>query len=32
MWMKKFFDPTVLKFLLVGVCNTLVGGGTMFLL
>lgn len=30
--MKKFLDPTVFKFLLVGVFNTLVGCGTMFLL
>lgn len=30
--MKKLVDPTVLKFLLVGVFNTLVGCGTMFLL
>ncbi len=30
--MKKLIDPTVLKFLLVGVFNTLVGCGTMFLL
>ena len=30
--MKKFFDPSVLRFLLVGVVNTLVGAGIMFLL
>ena len=30
--MKKFFDRTVPKFLLVGVANTIVGAGTMFLL
>ena len=30
--MKKIFDPTMVKFLLVGVVNTLVGTGTMFLL
>ena len=30
--MKKILDPTVFKFLLVGVINTLVGGGVMFLL
>ncbi len=30
--MKKFFDITMLKFLLVGVLNTLVGCGLMFLL
>jgi len=29
---RKLIDRTVLKFLLVGVCNTLVGCGTMFLL
>lgn len=32
MTVKKLFDPTMLKFLLVGVVNTLVGSGTMFLL
>ena len=30
--MKKFFDPSLLRFLLVGVVNTLVGAGIMFLL
>lgn len=30
--MKKLIDPTVLKFLLVGVVNTLVGTAVMFLL
>lgn len=30
--MKKLFDPTMIKFLIVGVFNTLVGCGTMFLL
>ncbi len=30
--MKKLFDATLLRFLLVGVINTLVGSGTMFLL
>ena len=30
--MKKLFDATVWKFLLVGVANTLVGSGVMFLL
>lgn len=30
--MKKLFDKTMLKFLIVGVINTLVGCGTMFLL
>lgn len=30
--MKKFFDPNMLRFLLVGVVNTLVGAGIMFLL
>lgn len=30
--MKKIFNGTVFRFLLVGVINTLVGGGTMFLL
>lgn len=30
--MKKFIDPTMIKFLIVGVFNTLVGCGTMFLL
>ena len=30
--MKKFFDPSMLRFLLVGVGNTLVGAGIMFLL
>ena len=30
--MKKLMDPTMFKFLLVGVFNTLVGCGTMFLL
>ena len=30
--MKKLIDPTMFKFLLVGVVNTLVGCGTMFLL
>lgn len=30
--MKKFFDKTMPKFLLVGVINTLVGSGVMFLL
>lgn len=30
--MKKLMDPTMFKFLLVGVFNTLVGYGTMFLL
>lgn len=30
--MKKFFDPSMLRFLLVGVVNTLVGAGIMFLL
>lgn len=30
--MKKLIDPTMFKFLLVGVFNTLVGCGTMFLL
>jgi len=30
--MKKLIDPTMPKFLLVGVFNTLVGCGTMFLL
>lgn len=29
---KQFIDKTVIKFLLVGIFNTLVGGGTMFLL
>ena len=29
---EKLFDQTVLRFLLVGVLNTLVGCGTMFLL
>jgi len=29
---RKLVDKTVLKFLLVGVCNTLTGCGTMFLL
>jgi putative flippase GtrA len=29
---QKFFDRTMLKFLLVGMVNTLVGAGTMFLL
>lgn len=30
--MKKIFDPTVIKFLLVGLVNTLVGTAVMFLL
>ena len=30
--MKKFFDPSMLRFLLLGVVNTLVGAGIMFLL
>lgn len=30
--MSKLFDKTMVKFLLVGVVNTLVGAGTMFLL
>ena len=30
--MKKFFDPSMLRFLLVGVVNTMVGAGIMFLL
>lgn len=30
--MKKLFDPSMLRFLLVGVVNTLVGAGIMFLL
>lgn len=30
--MKKLIDPTMIKFLIVGVFNTLVGCGTMFLL
>ena len=30
--MKKFFDPSMLRFLLVGVVNALVGAGIMFLL
>lgn len=30
--MKKLLDPTMVKFLLVGVVNTLVGCGVMFLL
>lgn len=30
--MKKFFDPSMLRFLLVGVVNTLVGAGIMFLM
>ena len=30
--MKKFFDPSMLRFLLVVVVNTLVGAGIMFLL
>lgn len=30
--MKKFFDPSMLRFLLVGVVNTLVGAGIMFML
>lgn len=30
--MKKLIDPTLFKFLLVGVFNTLVGCGTMFML
>lgn len=30
--MKKLIDPTMIKFLIVGVVNTLVGCGTMFLL
>ena len=30
--MKKFFHPSMLRFLLVGVVNTLVGAGIMFLL
>ena len=30
--MRKLFDPTLFKFLLVGIVNTLVGCGTMFLL
>lgn len=30
--MKKFFDPSMLRFLLVGVVNTLVGACIMFLL
>ena len=30
--MKKFFDVSMIKFLLVGVVNTAVGAGTMFLL
>ena len=30
--LKKFFDKTFLKFVLVGVVNTLVGAGIMFLL
>lgn len=30
--MKEFFDPSMLRFLLVGVVNTLVGAGIMFLL
>ena len=28
---KKFFDPTMIRFILVGVINTIVGTGTMFL-
>lgn len=30
--MKKLFDPTMVRFLFVGVVNTIVGCGTMFLL
>ena len=30
--MKKFFDPSMLRVILVGVVNTLVGAGIMFLL
>ena len=30
--MKKLIDPTMFRFLLVGIINTLVGCGTMFLL
>lgn len=30
--MKKLFDPTIFRFLLVGILNTLIGCGTMFLL
>ncbi|MCQ2478069.1 MAG: GtrA family protein [Clostridia bacterium] len=30
--MKKFFDKSMIKFALVGVINTLIGAGTMFLL
>lgn len=29
---KNFFDPTMIRFFMVGVINTLVGTGTMFLL
>lgn len=29
---KKFLDPTMIRFLMVGVINTIVGTGTMFLL
>ena len=29
---KRFFDKTMIKFVIVGVINTLVGNGTMFLL
>lgn len=31
-WIDKLFDATLLRFLLVGVVNTLVGSGVMFLL
>jgi len=31
-FMRQFFDKTTLKFLLVGIVNTVVGCGTMFLL
>ena len=31
-WMAKFLDATFLRFLLVGLVNTLVGSGVMFLL
>jgi len=30
--MKKFFDDTMWKFIIVGIANTVVGAGTMFLL
>jgi len=32
MCMRRLFDKTLLKFLLVGVINTIVGAGTMFIL